>query len=95
MEKLASETAHARMDRLKQNAMLMYSVSGPVAMMTPQIPDKPEVFVLTRNENTGYMCFDNDTSITGSIGKIFPLFFILVVALVSIDRKSTRLNSSH
>ena len=84
MKELAAKTAQARMDRLQQNAMLLYSVSGPVAMMTPQIPDKPEVFVLTRNENTGYMCFDNDTSITGSIGKIFPLFFILVVALVSI-----------
>jgi len=39
-------------------------------------------YVLTRKENTGYACFDNDTSIIAAISVVFPVFFFLVAALV-------------
>ena len=39
-------------------------------------------YVLTRQENTGYVNFDNDTSIVAAISVVFPAFFFLVAALV-------------
>ncbi len=42
----------------------------------------PTTYVLTREENTGYVCFDNDTSIVAAISVVFPVFFFLVAALV-------------
>lgn len=44
--------------------------------------EHPDNFVLDRTTNIGYVCFENDTSIVNGIAKIFPLFFILVAALV-------------
>lgn len=46
--------------------------------------EKPEVFVLGRDTNTGYVCFENDSSIVEGIADIFPVFFFLVAALVCI-----------
>ena len=43
-----------------------------------------DTFLLTRNENAGYACFDNDTSIIAAISLVFPLFFFLVAALVCV-----------
>ncbi len=39
-------------------------------------------YVLTRDENTGYASFDNDTAIVAAISVVFPVFFFLVAALV-------------
>lgn len=44
--------------------------------------DKPESFVLTRNENTGYVSFESDTSIISGIANVFPIFFIMIAMLV-------------
>lgn len=44
----------------------------------------PTVFTLTRSDNVGYVCFDNDSNIVEGISKIFPVFFFLVAALVCI-----------
>ena len=43
---------------------------------------KPDTFVLTRNENAGYVSFKNDTAIIGGVANIFPVFFILIALLV-------------
>ena len=43
---------------------------------------RPTTYVLTREENTGYVCFGNDTSIVAAISVVFPAFFFLVAALV-------------
>ena len=45
---------------------------------------KPEVYVLTRSENAGYVSFKSDTSIIHSIADIFPLFFIVIALLVCV-----------
>ena len=44
--------------------------------------EKPSSYLLTRNENVGYVCFDNDSSIVEGIANVFPIFFFLVAALV-------------
>lgn len=44
--------------------------------------ENPKTYVLGRDTNIGYVCFDNDTSIVNSIAKVFPVFFFLVAALV-------------
>ena len=39
-------------------------------------------YVLTRDENTGYACFESDTTIVAAVSVVFPVFFFLVAALV-------------
>lgn len=41
-----------------------------------------DTYVLDRETNTGYVSFENDSSIVEGIAKIFPLFFFAVAALV-------------
>lgn len=44
--------------------------------------ESPSFYVLTRNENAGYVSFENDTSIVESVAFIFPIFFIAIAVLV-------------
>ena len=44
--------------------------------------EKPETFLLERNTNISYSCFESDSAIVGQVARIFPIFFILVAALV-------------
>lgn len=44
--------------------------------------EEPDEYVLTRNTNIGYACFENDSNIVAAIANIFPIFFFLVAALV-------------
>lgn len=46
--------------------------------------EEPTVYVLGRDANIGYVCFENDSAIVEGIAKVFPLFFFLVAALVCI-----------
>ena len=46
--------------------------------------EKPDYYVLTRDANIGYVCFENDSGIVEGIANVFPLFFFLVAALVCI-----------
>ena len=48
----------------------------------------PDSYVLDRDANVGYVCFDNDTSIVEGIAKVFPVFFFLVAALVCMTTMS-------
>lgn len=49
---------------------------------------RPKYYVLTRDTNIGYVAFDNDSSIVLGISKVFPIFFFLVAALVSVTTMS-------
>ena len=42
----------------------------------------PSYYVLTPSSNGGYLSFDNDTSIVAAIANVFPVFFLLIAALV-------------
>ncbi|MCD7783943.1 MAG: ABC transporter permease [Firmicutes bacterium] len=44
----------------------------------------PTTYNLTRDENIGYANFDSDTTIVEAVSNVFPLFFLLVAALVCI-----------
>ncbi|MCM1273043.1 MAG: ABC transporter permease [Clostridium sp.] len=45
-------------------------------------PAEPEIYVLDRNSNIGYVCFKNDSAIVEGMAKVFPVFFFLIAALV-------------
>jgi len=48
----------------------------------------PDTYVLGRNTNIGYACFESDSEIVAQVARIFPLFFILVAALVCMTTMS-------
>lgn len=56
--------------------------------------DKPDIYVLDRDTNSGYANFDNDSRIIRGIANVFPVFFFLVAALVCITTM-TRMMEEH
>lgn len=44
--------------------------------------DDPDTYVLGRDKNTGYVCFDNDSKIVDGVAAVFPVFFFAIAALV-------------
>ncbi len=44
--------------------------------------EDPELFVLDRGTNTGYMSFEGDSQIVENVSAVFPIFFFLIAALV-------------
>lgn len=46
--------------------------------------EEPEAYVLGRDTNVGYVCFESDSAIVDGVANVFPLFFFLVAALVCI-----------
>ena len=53
---------------------------------------KLTVYVLTRAENPGLVTFDNDTDIVTAVAKAFPIFFVLIAALVCITTMTRMIN---
>lgn len=49
---------------------------------------KPDTYVLGRNTNIGYSCFESDSDIVAQVARVFPVFFILVAALVCMTTMS-------
>lgn len=43
---------------------------------------KPELYVLTRDTNAGYVSFESDSTIVEKLSGLFPIFFFLIAALV-------------
>ena len=70
---LASERARERCERLYGDKASMLS---------------PEAYVLGRETNIGYACFENDSEIVAQVARVFPVFFILVAALVCMTTMS-------
>ncbi|MBR5230239.1 MAG: FtsX-like permease family protein, partial [Firmicutes bacterium] len=56
--------------------------------------ENPDTYVLGRDTNIGYVCFDSDTAIVEGLAKIFPAFFFLVAALV-VMTTMTRMIDEH
>ncbi|MBR5636291.1 MAG: FtsX-like permease family protein [Pseudobutyrivibrio sp.] len=44
--------------------------------------EEADTYLLKRDSNAGYICFESDSTIVGAIGNVFPIFFFLVAALV-------------
>lgn len=49
---------------------------------------EPESYLLDRDKNIGYVCFENDSTIVDGIANVFPVFFFAVAALVCITTMS-------
>lgn len=49
---------------------------------------RPDTYVLDRSTNIGYACFESDSQIVEQVARVFPLFFILVAALVCMTTMS-------
>ena len=43
-----------------------------------------DTYVLDRDTNAGYVCFESDTNFVQSVASVFPVFFFLVAALVCL-----------
>lgn len=56
------------------------------------VPEEPEYYVLTRDEDVGFQFFKSDSSIVSSIAKVFPIFFFLVAALVCVTTMTRMMN---
>ncbi len=46
--------------------------------------ENPKWYILDRNENAGYSSFIQDTDSIANIGKVFPVIFFIVAALISL-----------
>ncbi len=46
--------------------------------------EEPEGYLLGRNTNVGYVCFESDSAIVDGIANVFPVFFFLVAALICV-----------
>ena len=44
--------------------------------------EQPDTYVLGRDKNTGYVCFDNDAAIVDGTAAVFPVFFLAIAGLV-------------
>lgn len=44
--------------------------------------EEPDSYVLNRNTNIGYACYESDSNIVAAIANVFPVFFFLVAALI-------------
>ena len=88
---LVDQLADARYDKLVSETLIAMGLSADMelsdevkTMLEQGGLTEPETYVLTRNENTGYISFESDTSIISGVANIFPVFFILIAMLVCI-----------
>lgn len=51
-----------------------------------------EVFALDRESNPGCVTFENDTAIVTAVAKAFPVFFVLIAALVCVTTMTRMIN---
>ena len=85
----AKEIADERYDRIKAKVDEQFSHAVQLLLAEYiQIPDPPEVFVFDRNTNIAYSCFESDSRIVGQVARVFPVFFMLVAALVCMTTMS-------
>ena len=45
---------------------------------------EPQVFILNRNTNPGYLAVNSNSDIVAGVSRVFPAFFLLIAALVCI-----------
>ena len=46
--------------------------------------EAPKSYLLGRDTNIGYVCFESDSAIVDGIANVFPVFFFLVAALICV-----------
>ncbi|MCR5287860.1 MAG: FtsX-like permease family protein [Saccharofermentans sp.] len=71
------------------NEMYMGVVEGRTLIESAELPD---TYILGRDKNTGYVCFDNDAKIVDGVAAVFPIFFFAIAALVCSTTMSRMVN---
>ena len=51
-----------------------------------------DVYLLDRSTNSGYVTFENDSSIVDAVANAFPIFFVLIAALVCVTTMTRMVN---
>ncbi|SEA57547.1 putative ABC transport system permease protein [Pseudobutyrivibrio sp. ACV-2] len=71
-------------DGLKEFDEKIADAEDKIADAQEEIDDIEEAttYLLGRDSNAGYVCFESDSTIVGAIANVFPVFFFLVAALV-------------
>ena len=54
--------------------------------------EAPETYVLDRNTNVGYATLDSNSDIVAGVSRVFPVFFLLIAALVCITTMTRMVN---
>ena len=76
--KAAKELADAKV-KLADARVKLEEAQETIASMTA-----PEVFILNRNTNPGYLAVNSNSDIVAGVSRVFPAFFLLIAALVCI-----------
>lgn len=75
-----TEYADAKADFEKETADAQKKIDDARAELADL--EEPDQYVLTRNTNIGYACYESDSNIVAGIANVFPVFFFLVAALI-------------
>ncbi len=80
----------ARRDKWDKLAAEQAKLSSIKFMDSMGLParEAPKTYLLDRNTNIGYACFESDSEIVEQVARVFPIFFILVAALVCMTTMS-------
>lgn len=70
------------LDRYKDILMSKGMTENMVKDVTMDDADGVSYYILGRETNIGYVCFESDSDIVNGVAKVFPVFFILVAVLV-------------
>lgn len=70
------------LDRYKDVLMAKGMTEDMVKDITLADADGVKYYILGRETNIGYVCFESDSDIVNGVAKVFPVFFILVAVLV-------------
>ena len=70
------------LDRYKDILMAKGMTEDMVKDITLDDADGVNYYILGRETNIGYVCFESDSDIVNGVAKVFPVFFILVAVLV-------------
>ena len=60
----------------------LFTLNSTVRVLDGEKYIKPDLYVLGRDTNVGYMAFENDANIVAGIADVFPVFFFAIAALV-------------
>lgn len=70
------------LDRYKDILMSKGMTEDMVKDVTLDDAEGVSYYILGRETNIGYVCFESDSDIVNGVAKVFPVFFILVAVLV-------------
>lgn len=101
MQRVLDGLAESRLAEVRDAALpeVKRQVAEKYAELGMQVPENfdyeaymPEfeidTYLLGRDTNIGYVCFENDAHIVDGIARVFPVFFILVAVLVVMTTMS-------